>query len=144
MAIKMIDTDTGEIREDDQDRLERYQHYGTCRFCGQHGIVDTNDEDTEQSEIDEYVTMHCTCQGAKEYKELIAKIAEAKGNLQELTKNIDPDITEAMAAGIDLIGHGAIQEMQVKTGKRALKVQMKSKGTILVQMTETVKNALEA
>ena len=144
MALQIVDTDTGEIREDDQDRLPKYQHYGTCRFCGQHGIVDTDEEDTDQRTVDEYVTMRCTCQGAKEYKELMAKIAEAKDNLQELTKNIDPDITEAMAAGIDLIGHGAIQEMQVKTGKRALKVQMKSKGTILVQMTETTRSALEA
>ena len=74
----------------------------------------------------------------------MARLAEAKDNLQEITKNIDQGITEAMGAGLDLISRGAIQEMQVKIGRRTLKVQMKSKGTILVQMTETTKNALEA
>lgn len=144
MALQIVDTDTGEIREDNEDRLPRYQHFGTCRFCGQHGMVDAAEEDMEQREVDEYVTMHCTCQGAEEYKLLMAKLAEAKDNLQEVTKSIDPGITEAMGAGLDLIGRGAIQEMQVKIGRRTLKVQMKSKGTILVQMTETTKNALEA
>lgn len=144
MGLKMVDTDTGEIREDNQDRLPKYQHYGTCRFCGQHGIVDMDEEEPDQRTVDEYVTMHCTCQGAEEYQELMAKLAEAKDNLQEITKSINPKITEAMAAGLDLIGCGAIQEMQVKIGRRTLKVQLKSKGTILVQMTETMRSALEA
>jgi hypothetical protein len=144
MALQIVDTDTGEIREDDQDRLPKYQHYGTCRFCGQHGIVDTDEEDTDQRTVDEYVTMHCTCQGAEEYQERMAKLAEAKDNLQEITKNVNPKITEAMTAGLDLIGCGAIQEMQVKIGRKTLKVQIKTKGSILVQMTETTRSALEA
>lgn len=81
MALQIVDTDTGEIREDNKDRLPRYQHFGTCRFCGQRGIVDTEEEYMDQREVDERVTMNCTCQGAEEYKELMAKLSEAKNNL---------------------------------------------------------------
>lgn len=49
-----------------------------------------------------------------------------------------------MGAGLDLIGRGAIQEMQVKIGRKTLKAKVKSKGTVLVQLTETTTNALEA
>ena len=77
------------------------------------------------------------------YKDWMNTVEEAKENLNRLTENVRRDIKDAAMTGIDLIGTGTIQEMQMKMGRKTLKVQKKAKGAILVQMTENIKNALE-
>ena len=183
MALKMIDTDTGEIHdqnddelsyrtenddtddviewddrpeegEDEQDNLTRggdeiieggrYQHTGTCLYCGQSRMIYTANGLEDQRKLDEFATMRCTCEPALQYQQRMARVFTAKANLREVAADVDPDIVAIAEKGIKMIGDRMISGITIKFGRRVLKVQGKSTGSIVVELTETTKDTREA
>ena len=183
MALKMIDTDTGEIHdptddefsyrtenddiddvieeddrpeegEDDQDALTRasdeiieggrYQHTGNCLYCGQARMIYTARGLEDQRKLDEFATMRCTCEQALQYQQRVARVITAKANLREVAAGVDPDIVAIAEKGIKMIGDRMIAGITIKFGRRVLKAQGKSTGSIVVELTETTKDTREA
>lgn len=183
MALKMVDTSTGEIHdptddefpyrteiddngdvveedcqydedEDDQDNLTRggdeiieggrYQHTGTCLYCGQSRMIYTSHGLEDQRKLDEFATMRCTCEPALEYQQRAARVITAKANLREVAAGVDPDIVAIAEKGINMIGDRMIAGITIKFGRRVLKAQGKSTGSIVVELTETTKDTREA
>lgn len=185
MALKMIDTSTGEIRdpdpiddefsyrtenddiddvieeddrpeegEDAQDDLARggdeiveggrYQHTGTCLYCGQNMMIYTANALEGQRKLDEFATMRCTCEPALQYQQRMARVFTAKANLREVAADVDPDIVAIAEKGIKMIGDRAIAGITIKFGRRVLKAHGKSTGSIVVELTETTKGTREA
>lgn len=178
MALKMIDTSTGEIHdptddefayrtenddiddvieeddrpeegEDDQDNLTRggdeiveggrYQHTGNCLYCGQARMIYTARGLEDQRKLDEFATMRCTCEPALQYQQRVARVFTAKANLREVAAGVDPDIVAIAEKGIKMIAG-----ITIKFGRRVLKAQGKSTGSIVVELTETTKDTREA
>ena len=152
MALKMVDTNTGEICEqrddiDDQNDIDdgrTFSHIGTCKFCGQTALVDTPHENEDQRKVDEFVTMRCTCEQASQYQQRVARVITAKANLREVAAGVDPDIVAIAEKGIKMIGDRMIAGITIKFGRRVLKAQGKSTGSIVVELTETTKDTREA
>ena len=185
MALKMIDTSTGEIREpdpiddefsyraenddiddvieeddrpeegeDDQDDLTRggdeiieggrYQHTGTCLYCGQSRMIYTANGLEDQRKLDKFATLRCTCELAIEDQKRVARVFAAKANLREVAADVDPDIVAIVEKGIKMIGDRMIAGITIKFGRRVLKAQGKSTGSIVVELTETTKDTREA
>lgn len=183
MALKMIDTNTGEIHdptddefayrtedddiddvieeddrpeegEDDQDALTRagdeiveggrYQHTGNCLYCGQARMIYTANGLEDQHKLDEFATMRCTCEPALQYQQRVARVFTAKANLREVAADVDPDIVAIAERGIKMIGDRMIAGITIKFGRRVLKAQGKSTGSIVVELTETTKDTREA
>lgn len=145
MALQMIDTETGELQPvKEKEQHEMHTHFGVCRFCGQYGMVDSENEDEPQEEVNEAVTLRCTCDKAREYQKWISKVEEARGNLKEIAQGVSEDIMIAAEAGLNAIAMLKISQIQIHFDTRVLKIQAKRSGSILVQMTRTEKNAAEA
>lgn len=183
MALKIVDTNTGEIHdpvddefsyrtgnddvddvieeddrpeegEDGQDDLTRggdeiveggrYQHTGTCLYCGQSRMIYTANGLEDQRKLDEFATLRCTCEPALEYQQRAARVIAAKANLREVAAGVDPDIVAIAEKGIKMIGDRMIAGITIKFGRRVLKAQGKSTGSIVVELTETTKDTREA
>lgn len=56
---------------------------GTCRFCGQAGIIHTITP-WSQEKVDEEVTCKCDCDQAKKYAESKERVQKAKNRITEL------------------------------------------------------------
>ncbi len=183
MALKMVDTSTGEIHDptddefpyrteiddngdvveedcqydEDEDDLNeltgasgeiveggRYQHTGNCLYCGQARMIYTSHGLEDQQKLNEFATMRCTCEQALQYQQRVARVFTAKANLREVAADVDPDIVAIAERGIKMIGDRMIAGITIRFGRRVLKAQGKSSGSIVVELTETTKNTREA
>lgn len=146
MALQILDTETGELQpaEENTGEAKTYTHFGVCRFCGQSGMIDSEHEDEPQEEVNEAVTLQCTCDKDREYQKWISKVEEARGNLCEIAQGVSEDIMVVAEAGLNAIAMLKISQIQIHFDTRVLKIQAKRSGSILVQLTRTEKSAAEA
>lgn len=98
----------------------------------------------DQHKLDEFATMRCTCEPSLEYQKRAARVITAKANLREVAVGVDPDIVAIAEKGIKMIGDRMIAGITIKFGRRVLKAQGKSTGSIVVELTETTKDTREA
>lgn len=101
-----------------------------CRFCGQIILID---DIADETEAEEQATLQCKCDGAKHYKNRLAKIEKAQDNIELALYKVDEKVCEYMKQCVDLVESQRIASITVDTGTGVkCSVRKTTKGTIKV------------
>ena len=115
------------------------EHKGVCMYCGQIGMIEGPD-DMSQEEIDNKVTLKCTCQPA------LAK-AYAEKFKQDANSYIDmmiekEGVNRVMKAAAELIAEHQAEQMTITHGGMKYSIKRGKTGP-KVEVTVTKKEVME-
>lgn len=110
--------------------------YGTCRFCGQ--ILNVTlmcEEDATDAEMNRQATLHCGCEGGKEY----AAMEEAKARaVSVIEENVtDEEIKVALQTLVSPVCEKAVKSVTIDTGSGTKYALRMNKGYAEVKITRT-------
>ena len=117
--------------------------YGTCRFCGQQIMVETEEQLTKE-QLEEEATRQCTCDDAKLYADQVTKKERVKKRIIELCgegageRKLNDEIINGLDIFADLICEKSVKELQlmIKNGER-IKIKMLAKDKVKIERSKT-------
>lgn len=70
---------------------------GTCRFCGQSIMVESEGDKLTKPQLEEAATMHCECEQALDYQQSVNRRSIAKTRAKELFGDEAEDLKQPEA-----------------------------------------------
>ena len=122
---------------------------GTCRFCGQTHMIQTEDKWTGP-QLDEEATRICDCEEAKAYQDIATKHERAKKRIDELCgegageNHLSVDITDGLKVFADQVCDKHVKEIVVTvTSGEKIRIKMLAKDKVKIERSQTNVKAFE-
>lgn len=121
--------------------------YGSCRFCGQMKMYQTNkDYPWSEERLTEAATRECDCEEAKKYTRLVEAREKAINTITRLFDKsgklyiryrieLDEALKEFMLEVVNMLTQGKLYRCQIDEGRVMIRIWMKVNGDIGVKWT---------